>query len=133
MFDILSQSAKTDTGRWTQWRQSLRQWLKQDSLENTFRGMARPSEGPMFFRSTVLFDPIEAFANLDVPVLILDAAGRDDKYRDTTPIGENERLQKLHPTLIQHRQLPTGHFVHREAPADFVTALVLFQKRLQVK
>ncbi|MEM8680650.1 MAG: alpha/beta hydrolase [Planctomycetota bacterium] len=131
MFDILSQCGQNNDGRWTQWRQALRRWLHQDNLSNTFEGMRRPQHAPPFFRSTVLFEPMKAFESLDVPVVILDATGHDTAYRDTTPREENERLSKRHPHWIEHVQVPTGHFVHREAPDVFVDSLVTLRKRLQ--
>ena len=130
MFDILSQSGQNDEGRWTQMRQSLRRWLKQDTRDNTFSGMLRPKDAPPFFASTVLLDPLKSLKRLDVPVLILDATGSHENYRDTTPTEHNERLQKLHPDWIEHTQVPTGHFVHREAPDLFITAMEKFHQRL---
>jgi pimeloyl-ACP methyl ester carboxylesterase len=92
--------------------------------------MLRPKDAPPFFASTVLLDPLKSLKRLDVPVLILDATGSHENYRDTTPTEHNERLQKLHPDWIEHTQVPTGHFVHREAPDLFITAMEKFHQRL---
>lgn len=131
MFDVLSQSSKNDAGRWTRWRQTLREWLKQDNRDNTINGMLTPAEAPLFFGSTLLFEPTKAFAKLDVPMLILDATGGSAQYRDATPTEENERLQKLHPDLITHVKMPTGHYLHREKPDEFIGHLHKFRKQLK--
>ena len=128
MYDVISQSAKNDQGRWTRRRQDLLQWLGQDTRDNTFNGMLNPEEAPLFFGTTVLFEPLETFAELDVPVLILDADGSNERYRDFTPAEENEQLQQLHPELITHIKMPAGHFLHRAMPVEFVDHLWDFRK-----
>ena len=111
-------------------RPDTRQWLQQDTLQNMLNGMLKPETAPKFFASTVLQDPMIVFKNLNVPMVILDATGNHQDYRDSTPTADNERLQKLHPELIVHKTFPVGHFVHRAAPEAFIDSLVQLKGRL---
>ncbi len=129
LFEIIAQAKQRDDGQWTQWRQSIRRWLQQDNLENTFNGMHRPQQGPLFLASCVLQKPREIYRELTVPLLILDAAGRDDRYRDTTPTQANQALQQDNPDRVQHYQFPTGHYLHREQPQQFLKHVIDFRKR----
>ncbi|MEO1527750.1 MAG: alpha/beta hydrolase [Planctomycetota bacterium] len=130
MFDVLSQSSQNANGRWTRWRQPLKEWLGQDTFENTFHGMLNPKGGAPFFASTVLLEPIDAYENLTVPVLILDAIGSNDGYRDVTPTEHNKQMQRLHPDLVELVEVRAGHFIHREKPDFFVSKLSLFKERV---
>lgn len=133
MFDVLSQAGQTSEGRWTRWKPSLRKWLAQDSFKNTMNGMLHPENAPPFFSSTVVLDPLVAFKSLRVPVVILDATGSDKNYRDTTPTEHNVRLKQLHPKLVEHIQVPVGHFVHRAKPALFLSELAKLKSRIKLK
>ncbi|MEM7785883.1 MAG: alpha/beta hydrolase [Planctomycetota bacterium] len=131
MYDVISQSGQNNQGQWSRMRPELLRWLGQDNRQNTFQGMLHPDQSPEFFRSTVLIDPIKLFADLDVPILILDATGNGPHYKDSTPVQDNRRLQQLHPDLVIHQEFPTGHFLHREKPEEFVDALENFRQKLQ--
>ncbi len=130
MFEVLAQASQRDDGRWSQWRQSISRWLEQDNLENTFNGMHRPEESPLFISSCTMLEPIEIFSNLDVPVMILDAVGRDKDYRDPTPGSENELLVQEHPDFVRYIEYPTGHYLHREKPDQFISDIAKFKSSI---
>lgn len=131
MFEVLAQSSEREDGRWTQWRPSIRHWLMQDNLENTFNGMFRPEESPRFIASCTLLKPREVYRRLRVPLLILDAAGRDKKYRDPTPGIENALLRDDHPKLVQVIEYDSGHYLHREQPDRFLKDVVSILDRIK--
>jgi pimeloyl-ACP methyl ester carboxylesterase len=81
-------------------------------------GTTRPSTLPLFQWSQHAFIPLVVFRRLHVPMMILDPQWPNDAF---TVTDQDERLARLHPTLVTHRVYPQTHRnVLRAKPEWFV-------------
>jgi pimeloyl-ACP methyl ester carboxylesterase len=66
-------------------------------------GSTRPTTLPLLQASMHALIPLVVFRRLDVPMMILDP----QEPNDFVPVtDQNERLARLHPTLVTHRVYP---------------------------
>ncbi len=128
LYSFFSRSSEGEDGRWIVNR-GLAQWLHEDKSENMLPLIRESSNGPMFQYSTLSFNPMVAYRNLNVPVLIIEAVSVNDPYPTT---DQNRRLQQLHPDLIEHQIWEqTGHFAHYQHPLRFTQEIASFLEHVQ--
>jgi pimeloyl-ACP methyl ester carboxylesterase len=81
-------------------------------------GTKRPTTLPLLQWSQHAMNPLVVFRRLDVPMMIIDPQEEND---DLPVTDQNERLARLHPSLVTHRvYAQTGHAVVRQKPEWFV-------------
>jgi pimeloyl-ACP methyl ester carboxylesterase len=80
-------------------------------------GTTRPTTLPLFQWSERALIPVVVFRRLHVPMMILDPQEPNDFIPVT---DQNERLARLHPTLVTHRVYPESNQVLRARPEWFV-------------
>ncbi|MCX2454150.1 alpha/beta hydrolase [Pedobacter sp. PLR] len=89
----------------------------------------RPTKVTLFGTSMSLLAPEIIYRNLNVPMLILDPASKEDFMPFEK---ENAALQAQHPKFIEHKIYEnTGHNIHYEQPKRFVQDLSGFLKRVK--
>ena len=128
LYYIFAQSSEGMDGNWY-FNRGLAQWLHEDKLVNVLSLIRESSNGPMFQYSTLSFNPMVAYRNLSVPVLIIDAVSDNDPY-PTTEL--NRQLEQLHPDLIEHQLWEqTQHHAHYQHPLRFAREIRLFLDRVR--
>lgn len=81
-------------------------------------GVTRPTTLPLFQWSQHAMIPLVVFRRLHVPMMILDPQQPNEVFSVT---DQDERLARLHPTLVTHRVYPqTNRNVLRAKPEGFV-------------
>lgn len=91
-------------------------------------GVTRPTTLPLFQWSQQALIPLVVFRRLHVPMMILDP--QEPEPHDFVPVtDQNERLARLHPTLVTHRVYPDTKQALRGRPEWFVRdAAALFDE-----
>ena len=125
LFWLLAAAHQGEDDRWYRTRVETLRWLDQESFEGARRGMRTPAQAPPFMADCTLLDPLEVYAELDVPILVLDATG---DTMDWTP--QNLELAALHPDSVEIRTYETGHYLFREKPGRFLQDLADFRSRV---
>jgi pimeloyl-ACP methyl ester carboxylesterase len=125
---VLAQAGPREDGRWVMMRESTPRWLEQDTFAGAWRGAREPAQGPPFMADCTLLEPRAVFAELDVPVLVLDATG--DRMAWTE---QNRLLAADHPELVRLVEYEAGHYLFREEPERFVADVIGFKERLGTK
>ncbi len=122
-FELLAWIRQDASGRWA----VTPGLFKLFNLENPGQfldNILRPTKVPLFAASMSLIEPRIIFRNLDVPLLILDAAGPDDPFPFTEA---NQALQRQHARLITHRVYPdAAHNIHYQNPREFARDVISF-------
>ncbi|MDM1296489.1 alpha/beta hydrolase [Sphingobacterium sp. N143] len=74
--------------------------------------------------SMVRVDPLKTYSSLHVPMLIMDAVGKQDTFGSEEG---NRKLKAMHPDLIQHKIIDCAdHNIHFACPQDFMAELQRF-------
>ena len=77
-----------------------------------------------YARAIALLNPEEVFANLKVPMLILDAVATPDLFDVQS---ENKRLAQSFPDLITYHAFScSNHNIHQACPEEFTKVLMQF-------
>ncbi len=122
-FELLAWIRQEANGRWA----VSPGLFKLFNLENPGQfldNILRPTKVPLFAASMSLIEPRIIYRNLDVPLLILDAAGPNDPFPFTEA---NQALQRQHPKLITHRVYPDAdHNIHHVNPRQFTRDVIRF-------
>lgn len=99
----------------------------QDSLHYS-QVLNSPESISKYARSMVNVDPLSIYAELHVPLLIIEAKGEDDLFDMSK--GNND-LKNLHPNLIQLNVFDCdSHNLHYACPDQFKKILQSFLKEL---
>ncbi len=127
VYRVFSQCSEGEDRRWG-YNRGLAQWLHEDKLANLFTLVRKPSNGPMFQYSTLSFNPLVAYRNLDVPMLVIDAVSENDPYPTTE---QTRQLAQMHPDLIEYQIWEnTQHHAHYQHPLRFVKEVKSFLERV---
>lgn len=77
-----------------------------------------------YARSISLLNPEKVYANLNVPMLILEAVGSPDLFDVQS---ENQRFAQGYPDFVTYRAFScSNHNIHQACPQEFVTTLTQF-------
>lgn len=121
-FEILSYITQRGQ-KWVTYRGLPEYYHMRDSLQMA-ETLFHPEKVSQYASSIIQVNPTRAFAQLSVPVLILDATSLNDPI----PVEvENRVLAKNHPEFIRHIVFQNvEHNIHFAQPEKFIAAVLEF-------
>lgn len=118
---------KHRAGQWYLYH-GLNEYMHMQDSIHYIQLLDRPSEVSRYAASMLRVDPMKTYRTLKVPMLILDAVGKDDSFDGRKG---NRQLKDMHPELIEHQLFDCAdHNIHFSCPQDFLTVLTKFLKPL---
>jgi pimeloyl-ACP methyl ester carboxylesterase len=115
LFDLLVRINPAGNNRWA-FLPGFSQMM--GTIPSYTAGVTRPTTLPLFQWSEHAMIPLVVYRHLNVPMMILDPQQPNEVFLVT---DQNERLARLHPTLVTHRVYPqTNRDVLRAKPDWFV-------------